>query len=103
MKKYTLIGHDGKPYESTSPGTLGGHKRNKGYGRLDCRSALLWIGKGYYVKQRVFFADEATAIAAGYRPCATCMKERYAVWKQALAQAQGREQALAIYKAMLGC
>lgn len=102
MKKYKLIGRDGKPYESTTPGTLGGHKRNKGYGKLDCRSALLWIGKGYYVKHRIFFADEATAIAAGYRPCATCMKEHYAIWKLALAQAQGREQALAIYKTMLG-
>lgn len=58
MKKYKLIGHDGKPYESTTPGTLGGHKRNKGYGKLDCRRALLWIGKGYYVKHCVFFPDQ---------------------------------------------
>ena len=102
MKNYKLIGPDGKPYESTIPGTLGGHKRNKGYGRLDCPSALLWIARGYYVKHRVFFVDEATAIAAGYRPCATCMKERYTVWKQALAQAHDRRRALAIYRIMLG-
>ncbi len=62
---YTLIGEDGKPYESQVPGTLGGHRRNKVYGRLDCAGALRWIAKGHYVKQRVFFADEATAIAAG--------------------------------------
>jgi methylphosphotriester-DNA--protein-cysteine methyltransferase len=29
----------------------------------------------------VFFADEATAVAAGYRPCAVCLPERYAAWK----------------------
>jgi methylphosphotriester-DNA--protein-cysteine methyltransferase len=29
----------------------------------------------------VFFADEATAIAAGYRPCAGCMRAEYKEWK----------------------
>jgi len=81
-KTYTLIGADGKPHESTVPGTLGGHRRNKGYGRLDCPAALRWIAKGHYVRHRVFFADEATAIAAGYRPCAVCMPERYRAWKE---------------------
>jgi hypothetical protein len=33
MKTYTLTNADGKRYESTTQGTLGGHKRNKGYGR----------------------------------------------------------------------
>ena len=78
---YTLIGADGKPYASRRPGTLGGHRRNKGYGRLDCPAALRWIAKGHYVRHRVFFADEPTALAAGYRPCATCLPERYAAWK----------------------
>ena len=76
-KVYHLIGADGKPYDSTEPGTLGGHKGLKIYGRLDCPSALRYIAKGQYVKYRVFFKDEATAIAAGYRPCAVCMKEEY--------------------------
>jgi hypothetical protein len=102
MKTYKLIGADGKQYESTTPGTFGGHRRNKGYGRLDCPSALQWIAKGYYVKHRVFFADEPTAIAAGYRPCATCMKEHYAIWKKALAIAHTREEALALYRTFLG-
>jgi methylphosphotriester-DNA--protein-cysteine methyltransferase len=39
------------------------------------------------VRHRVFFADEATAIAAGYRPCAVCLPERYALWKRACVQA----------------
>ena len=78
---YTLLGADGKPYESPEPGTLGGHRRTKVYGRLDCAGAARWIAKGHYVKHRVFFADEPTAIAAGYRPCAGCMPERYREWK----------------------
>lgn len=82
-KIYHLIGADGKPYDSTEPGTLGGHKGLKIYGRLDCPSALRYIAKGQYVKYRVFFKDEATAVAAGYRPCAVCMKEEYKRWKQA--------------------
>ena len=81
MKQYRLIGADGREYLSSTPGTLGGHRRTKGYGRLECRAALGWIAKGHYVKHRVFFADEATAIAAGYRPCAVCMPDAYRAWK----------------------
>ena len=81
MKTYRLIGADGIAYESTTPGTLGGHRRSKIYGQLDCPGALRWIAKGHYVRQRVFFADEQTAIAAGYRPCAVCLRERYRAWK----------------------
>jgi methylphosphotriester-DNA--protein-cysteine methyltransferase len=29
----------------------------------------------------VFFADEETAIGAGYRPCAVCLPAEYAAWK----------------------
>jgi hypothetical protein len=78
---YKLIGIDGKQVLSETPGTLGGHRKNKIYGRLDCAGAARWIAKGHYVKQRVFFADEATAIAAGYRPCAGCMPAEYKEWK----------------------
>lgn len=71
-KLYTLIGADGKPHLSRKKGTLGGYRKGKIYGRLDCPSALRWIAKGHYVKHRVFFADAATATAAGYRPCKVC-------------------------------
>jgi AraC family transcriptional regulator of adaptative response / DNA-3-methyladenine glycosylase II len=81
--RYTLIGADGAPYCSPTPGTLGGHRRNRGYGRLDCPTALRWIARGHYVRHRVFFADEPTAIAAGFRPCAHCLPERYAAWREA--------------------
>jgi len=65
----------------TARGTLGGHRKTRIYGRLDCPSALRAIAKGGYVKYRVFFTDEAAAVAAGYRPCATCMPDRYREWK----------------------
>jgi methylphosphotriester-DNA--protein-cysteine methyltransferase len=80
-RTWTLIGADGLPYASDRPGTLGGHRRSKLYGRLDCPSARRAIARGGYVRHRVFFADEPTARAAGYRPCAVCLPEPYAAWK----------------------
>lgn len=80
-KIYHLLGADGKVYESDTPGTLGGHRKLKIYGRLDCPSALRYIAKGQYVQHRMFFKDEETAIAAGFRPCGVCMKEAYKCWK----------------------
>jgi alkylated DNA repair protein (DNA oxidative demethylase) len=79
--RYRLVGADGKPYDSAEPGTIGGHRRSRIYGRLDCPSAARALAKGGYADHRVFFADEATAMAAGYRPCAVCMPERYARWR----------------------
>jgi methylphosphotriester-DNA--protein-cysteine methyltransferase len=80
-RTYRLVGPDGSEVPSAVPGTFGGHRRTKVYGRLDCPGARRWIAKGHYVRHRVFFADEATALAAGYRPCATCLPERYRAWK----------------------
>jgi methylphosphotriester-DNA--protein-cysteine methyltransferase len=80
-RTWQLLDASGQPYASATPGTLGGHRKLKIYGRLDCPSARRHIANGHYVKQRVFFADESTAIAAGYRPCAKCLPERYAAWK----------------------
>lgn len=78
---YVLLGIDRHPYRSSTPGWFGGHRKNKIYGRLDCRAARRAISKGGFVAHRVFFADEATAVAAGYRPCAVCMPEAYRAWK----------------------
>lgn len=74
-KEYILTDENNRQYTSSTPGLFGGNKRLKIYGRLDCPSALRWLAKGYYVKNRVFFADEETALAAGYRPCGVCMKK----------------------------
>lgn len=82
-KTYRLLGPDGVPYESTTPGLLGGHGRTRVYGRLDCPVALSLLRRGFQPRHRVFFADEATAIAAGFRPCGACMRAEYREWKAA--------------------
>lgn len=85
-KQYKLLGADGKLYLSNEKGTLGGNSRDKIYGRLDCPDANNAVKQGTYAKIRVFFKDEATAIAAGYRPCGCCVKEKekYKRWKAAM-------------------
>ena len=80
---YKLLGPDGVFYASTAPGLLGGHSRQKVYGRLDCPVALSFLRRGFEPKFRVFFADEDAAIAAGYRPCGACLREQYRAWKAA--------------------
>jgi methylphosphotriester-DNA--protein-cysteine methyltransferase len=79
---YRLTQADGSVVERDVPGLFGGNRRMKIYGRLDCPSALRALSRGY-AKRRVFFADEAAAIAAGYRPCAVCMPGEYRRWKAA--------------------
>ena len=79
-KEYKLLDANGQ-YFSKVPGTLGGNKKLKIYGKLDCSSALRWIDKGKYIKTRVFFENEEKAREAGYRPCGICMKKEYKIWK----------------------
>jgi Metal binding domain of Ada len=79
--RYTLLGPDGVAYRSDRPGTLGGHRRARIYGRLDCPAARRALARGGYARHRVFFADAATAVAAGYRPCAVCLPAEYRMWK----------------------
>ena len=83
-KKYVLLGADGNEYGSATKGALGGNAKHRIYGKLECgsaRSAIKRWGTAY-TRVRVFFADEATAIAAGFRPCGNCMRKEYAAWKQ---------------------
>jgi hypothetical protein len=79
-KGYTLLDPNGAEVRSARPGALGGNRRGRIYGRLDCPSALRAIARSGYVEQRVFFADEETARAAGYRPCARCLPQEYRRW-----------------------
>lgn len=81
MNACTLLGADGRPDRSPVKGKWGGHRGSKVYGRLDCPAALRAITRGGHVSHRVFFADEATAVAAGFRPCGVCCKDRYQGWK----------------------
>ena len=89
MRTYTLLDSDRRPYQSATPGSLGGHRPGRRYGRLDCAAARRAIARGGYVKHRVFFADEQTAIAAGYRPCGVCLPAEYARWKARKDQTRG--------------
>lgn len=83
QKHYYLQDSNDNTYLSKQPGLFSGHYKLKIYGRLDCPSAARYIAKGQYVRHRVFFENEATAIAAGYRPCSICMPEAYKAWKMA--------------------
>jgi hypothetical protein len=80
-KKYFLTDASNHQFLSDEPGQYGGHYKLKIYGRLDCPSALRYIKKGQYVRNRVFFANKETAVAAGYRPCSCCMPNEYKMWK----------------------
>jgi methylphosphotriester-DNA--protein-cysteine methyltransferase len=81
-KTYRLLGADGRFYQSATKGLFGGTRVRKLYGRLDCPAALRALERRKtYPRDRVFFADQATAVAAGFRPCAVCMREAYNKWK----------------------
>jgi hypothetical protein len=86
-RAYTLLSAGRRPYLSATPGRFGGHRRARIYGRLDCPAARRAIAGGGYVPDRVFFADEQTAVAAGYRPCAACLPGAYAAWKHGISGA----------------
>ena len=47
-----------------------GTRRLRIYGKLTCGS-----GRRMKRTNRVFFASEAEAVAAGYRPCGHCMRQ----------------------------
>jgi methylphosphotriester-DNA--protein-cysteine methyltransferase len=80
-KLYLLRDEQNLPILSIYPGTVGGNKRLRIYGRLDCPSALYYIKQGLYIENRVFFLDTNTAKKAGYRPCAKCLPQEYKKWK----------------------
>jgi Metal binding domain of Ada len=80
-KRYTLLDANRRPYMTSIPGLLGGHRKSKLYGKLTCPAALRAIAAGGYARNRVFFADEGTAVAAGYRPCAVCMPDAFQAWR----------------------
>ena len=77
-KMFTLTGANGAAYSSPIKGAFGGNRTTKVYGLMTCKTAARYVAAGTYQKSRVFFADEATAVAARYRPCARCMPGRAA-------------------------
>lgn len=85
---YMLTDESGHQFQSKVKGEFGGHNKLKIYGRMNCPSANRYVQAGKYVQHRVFFADEETAIKAGYRPCAKCMPEEYKMWKKGVLQSE---------------
>lgn len=82
---YKLLNANGETYLNDTPGEFGGYRRKGNtflYGRLDCPNARRHVANGHYVEHRVFFADQATAIAAGHIPCSICMKEERKRWAE---------------------
>src|SRR4051794_37372470 len=79
-RRYRLTAPGGMQYDSEQRGTLAGNRKLRIYGLLSCKFAIRALAQGY-AKHRVFFADEAAAIAAGYRPCGKCMRDQYRRWK----------------------
>lgn len=89
-----LRGNDIWPMVRRGEVRLGGHRKNKIYGRLDCRVANQYLRKGTYQNNRVLFENEGEAIRAGYRPCGACLPKHYKRWKDC--QACGEIYAMAI-------
>ncbi len=92
-RTYVLTTATGDPVESKTPGQVAASRRTRIYGRLDCPAALKKLRRGGYSSHRVFFADQETALAAGYRPCPTCLQADYESWR---ADRQGAKSSPAI-------
>lgn len=58
---------------------LGGNRKLRIYGKLDCRS-----GKRMKRENRVFFQSVTEAIENGFRPCGHCLKDEYQKWKHGI-------------------
>jgi hypothetical protein len=82
-KLYTLLGADGGFFQSETAGAWGGHRGNRIYDRLDCRAARQAIARDGYIEHRLFFSNEMTAAAVGYRPCRALSREIPAMAGQA--------------------
>ena len=70
MTRYTLVVPIALRINQSSPAPSEVIARPASTGAWTNPSALRAIDRGRYARHRVFFADEATAVAAGYRPCA---------------------------------
>ena len=90
MLQASVIAHtstsDSSLFRSIKSGKirLGGNKKLKIYGRLNCHS-----GKRMNKQNRVFFVNEKEAISADYRPCGHCMRMKYDAWKASLNNKHG--------------
>lgn len=70
-KRYRCLRGTGEMAELPIPGVYGGYRKDKIYGRLDCKS-----GKRTKPENRVFFLTVQDAWDAGYRACKNCKPDR---------------------------
>jgi len=74
-----------KALREPAAGTLGGNKRNKIYGTLTVPRRS-WPSHRASTRPTASSSRRGAAVAAGYRPCSTCMPAEYQAWKTAQAQ-----------------
>jgi len=83
-RTYTLLGADRRPYRKHGAGAV--RRPPPGPDLRPTRTARRpggAIARGATWAHRVFFADQPTAVAAGYRPCAVCLPAAYAAGNRA--------------------
>ena len=81
-KTYTLLGADGRAVPERREGPARRQRPHQGLRHAwTAPSRSRCCAAGFEPKHRVFFADEETAIAAGFRPCGACMRARYREWR----------------------
>ncbi|MBU1691132.1 MAG: hypothetical protein KJ958_07050 [Gammaproteobacteria bacterium] len=98
MPKQNRVNPEGELIANSTRGALMGnrgclHDDNQRIVRSSARDAWVTCLTSFKDRKRIvmqpghytelFFLDEATALAAGHRPCATCRRERYAVFLKA--------------------
>jgi hypothetical protein len=79
-RTYTLLDPDRQPTRA-QPAARSAAAGQAAYTAGSTARPLRAIARGGYVSNRVFFADEQTAVGAAYRPCAVCLPDEYAQWK----------------------
>lgn len=107
MTKQNRVDPEGKLVAVGSRGTLMGNRGclHDDSGNIVCQSARdAWVTCLLSFKERqrqimqaghyteLFFLDEATALAAGHRPCSECRRDRYVAYLEAWARAFGMEK-----------
>jgi methylphosphotriester-DNA--protein-cysteine methyltransferase len=77
IKHHEISDSDLRLLLKTGQIAFGGNAKDKIYGLLTCKQ-----GKRLTKEIRVFFHSEAEAIENGFRPCGSCMRNAYKIWKE---------------------
>jgi hypothetical protein len=91
-QSWKLVGPDGKPYSSAVPGTLGGHRRTRIYGRLDCPAALRAIARGGYIPTVSSSSPKSTRVPPDTVPAPSASQRRTDAGKHSKTTDRGVDQ-----------